>query len=138
MPMGNTFVDKLEVVLFFLQELKQVLCSDVFSYENDLDILERKKTDIHYPGFTTIETMAALDYGKKDVYDELISLTEKDYFNTVIDDKDSNAPNFFAFGKTIQARPVYIKVKIRDKVNGKVFCVSFHFAREPMTMPYKK
>lgn len=51
---------------------------------------------------------------------------------------NSILPPFFAFAKNIKTRDVYIKVKIRDKTKGKVFCVSFHFARFsiPKVLPY--
>ncbi len=57
---------------------------------------------------------------------------------TFIDDKDNSLPPFFVFGITIKNGEVYIKAKIRDRKNCKVFCVSFHFARFPLPIkrPY--
>lgn len=132
----HIIIDSMDKVSAFLQELKQVLCSKEFDCEKDLDILLSKKTDPDNAGYTTVETMAALGYKNKDVYNELILLTEQDYCNTVIDDVDPTLPKFFAFGKTIQNSEVYIKVKIRDRIKGKVFCVSFHFAKYPLKKPY--
>jgi len=83
--------------------------------------------------------MLALDYDKKDVCDQLKSLELAEYFETIIDDRDSTLPPFYAFAKSIDSRDVYIKTKIRDKQNCKVFCVSFHFARFPFPdhLPYE-
>ena len=134
--MGNSVVEDVEQVIIFLQALKQILCSESFDYERDLDILLSKKTDPYNAGYTTAETLVALGYNKKDICDELRALTEYDYSETVIDDIDPTLPRFYTFGKVIQTRDVYIKVKIRDKINGTVFCVSFHFAKYPMLKPY--
>ena len=134
--MGNSVVEDIEQVIIFLQALKQVLCSESFDCERDLDILLSKKTDPHNAGYTTAETLAVLGYNKKDICDELLALSEHDYYETVIDDIDPTLPKFYSFGKTIQAREIYIKVKIRDKLKGTVFCVSFHFAKYPMLKPY--
>ena len=125
-----------EAVSAFLQELQSVLRSEAFDYQRDLDILRSKKTDSDNAGYTTIETLEALGFNNKDVYEELLGLTERDYKETQIDDKDSRLPKFYAFGKTIESREVYIKVKVRDRERGKVFCVSFHFARYSIVKPY--
>ena len=134
--MGNSVVEDVEQVILFLHALRQVLCSENFNCERDLDILLSKKSDPYNAGYTTAETMVALGYNKKDVSADLLSLTENDYYETVIDDVDPTLPKFYSFGKTIQAREVYIKVKIRDKYKGTVFCVSFHFAKHPISKPY--
>lgn len=57
---------------------------------------------------------------------------------TFIDDIDNSLPPFFAFAKEIKNKDVYVKAKIRDRQNCKVFCVSFHFARYPFpkNLPY--
>jgi len=83
-------------------------------------------------------TLLELDFDKEDIWQHLLSLNLSCYIETIVDDKDKMLPHFFAFAKTIKCRDVYIKVKIRDKLNGKVFCVSFHFARYPIpkVLPY--
>ena len=129
-------IESLNDVTTFLRELKMVLCSEGFDCERDLDVLRSKKTDMNNAGYTTIETMEALGYTKQNICDEMLSLTEKDYYETVIDDIDPALPKFYAFGKTIQTREVFIKIKIRDRLKNKIFCVSFHFAKYPMTKPY--
>ena len=134
--MGNTVVEDIEQVAIFLQSLKYILCSESFDCDRDLDILLSKKTDPYNAGYTTAETLASLGYNKKDICDELLALTENDYYETVIDDIDPALPRFYTFGKVIQTREIYIKVKIRDNTKGTVFCVSFHFAKYPILKPY--
>jgi len=124
----NSFIAPLTDVKNFLTDLKHVLTSD----ECALDIMLRKKDEDPLDPYTTENTMLDLDYDTDDVKDELLSLTEKDYLETVLDDKDSSKPPFWVFGKTIKCKEVYIKVKIRDKARCKVFCVSFHYSRYPL------
>ncbi len=123
----------------FLQELKKILNSKQFNIDADLDILLKKKTESPIDPYTTNNTLLALDYDKNDIVQQLLSLSIEEYIETFIDDKDSNLPPFYTFGKVIEDKDVYIKLKIRDKVTHKVFCVSFHFARYPLKVnrPYR-
>jgi len=79
--------------------------------------------------------MLALNFDRSDVIAQLMTFDVTKYLETVIDDKDNSLPPFFAFGKSIDNKDVYIKVKIRDVKNCKVFVVSFHFARFPFPTP---
>lgn len=128
-----------EDVREFITDLKSVLNNPEFDVKRDLDILLKKKTESPIDPFTTGNTMLALDYDKNNVCEQLKSLELTEYVETIIDDKDSTLPPFFTFVKSIESRDVYIKAKIRDKQNCKVFCVSFHFARFPFTehLPYE-
>jgi len=69
----------------------------------------------------------------------LEKLDVSNYVETLVDNKGIGLPNFYVFGITIQEKEIYIKVKIRDKNNSKVFCISFHFAKFPLSnkKPYK-
>jgi len=125
-----------EDVTTFLKDLKSVLTDSAFNVSTDLDILPKKKGELPTDPYTTFNTMQALGFDKNDVLTQLLALDVSEYMETFIDDKDSTLPLFFAFGKIIKSREVYIKAKIRDKKNCKVFCVSFHFARYPI--PTKK
>lgn len=124
----NSSIAPLTDVKNFLTNLKHVLTSD----KCELDILPRKKDEDPLDPCTTENTMLDLDYDTDDVKDELLSLTQKDYLETVLDDKNSSKPPFWVFGKTIKCKEVYIKVKIRDQARYKVFCVSFHYSRYPL------
>lgn len=128
MSNSNSYIASKSDVKNFLKELKEVLNSK----NCNLDILSKKKTEKSDDPFTTENTMLDLDYNTDDVKNELRLLCEKEYLETIIDDKDASRPPFWVFGKEINNKEIYIKVKIRDKVNNRVFCVSFHYARFPL------
>lgn len=122
----------------FLNELKELLTAPNFDVSRDLDILLKKSNELPTNPFTTGNTLLALDFDRNDILEQLMNLDISDYLETFIDDKDSDLPPFFAFGRVIKSRDVYIKVKIRDRMKNKVFCISFHFARYPLPIkrPY--
>lgn len=133
--MSNSRIDSRAEVEQFLVNLKTILESDAFNVQQDLDILPKKKTELSTDPYTTANTMVALDFDKSDVCAQLKNLTVHEYAETIIDNRDITWPSFFVFYKVIQSRDIYIKVKIRDRQNNKVFCVSFHFARYPKPNP---
>lgn len=133
--MSNSRIDSQTEVEQFLIALKAILESDTFDIQQDLDILLRKSGESPTDPYTTANTMAALDFDKSDVCDQLKNLTVHEYAETIIDNRDVTWPPFFVFYKNIQSHDIYIKVKIRDRQNNKVFCVSFHFARYPKPDP---
>lgn len=135
----NSRIDSKEFVEQFLSKLKTILESDKFVIERDLDILPKKRNESAKDLYTTANTMAALEFDANDVCEELKAITVEDYAQTMLDDRNVDAPPFFVFYRNIQTRDVYIKVKIRDRTTGKVFCVSFHFARylKPSPLPYE-
>lgn len=123
----------------FIIELKKILSHPNFNIGEDLDLLLKKKSEYPTDPYTTVNTLLALDFDKHDVFNQLMSLEISEYMETFIDDLDNSLPKFYAFGKEIKSKDVYIKVKIRDRQKRKVFCVSFHFARYPFPkcLPYK-
>ena len=123
--MNKKILSSEDEVRKFLQELKGTLTDPGFNVNNDLDILLRKKGESPKDPFTTVNTLLKLDFDKNDVITQLLSLDVSDYKETLINDKNSSLPLFYAFGKVIKNTEVYIKVKIRDKINHKVFCISF-------------
>lgn len=138
MSKSTKVISSKEDVEAFLHDLIGVLSSAEFDIDSDLDILLKKKKESPLDPYTTANTLLELDFDRKDVWHHLISLDVSNYYETFIDDRDPSWPPFFAFAKSIKNRDVYIKAKIRDRANGKVFCVSFHFARFPFpdTLPY--
>lgn len=119
-------------VVAFLKELKEVLTDETFDVSKDLDILLKKSTGSPIDPYTTFNTLQALGFDRHDVLTQLLALDISEYLETLTDDRDNSLPPFFVFGRTIKTREVYIKIKIRDRVKCKVFCVSFHFARYPL------
>ena len=82
--------------------------------------------------------MNELNYDKEDVIEEISKLKIENYIETCIDRIDNTLPQLFVFGKKIQGKDIYIKIKIRNKLKHKIFCISFRFARHSITKyPYK-
>lgn len=131
----NSVTESREKVEQFLVELKSILSSPNFNPAKDLDILPKKKNEDMFDPYTTANTLLALGFNNEDVRNELLKIGVEDYAETLIDVMDATLPPFYVFYRDIQSREVYIKVKIRDSVTGKVFCISFHFARYPAPKP---
>lgn len=84
---------------------------------------------------------------KKDVknfLNELMTILNSQNFNEDNDliiirstKDDSNPPLLFVFGKSIDNKLVYIKLKIKGNTSKKILCLSFHYARHNMNFPYK-
>jgi len=97
--------------------------------------LNRKsKTGEEYQ-YSTNYTLVDLDYAEDDVIERLKELRLEEYSETLFDRDDDRPPLLFVFGKVINGKTVYIKVKTRDE--DQVICVSFHYAKEQMEYPYK-
>jgi len=77
--MSNKIISTKEEVDFFLKELKDVLLDSNFDISIDLDILQRKKTELPIDPYTTQNTLLALNYDSHDVYTELLTLKTSDY-----------------------------------------------------------
>lgn len=72
---------------------------------------------------------------------EILSLTPKEYSQGPLLDKDQanyKNENFWIFGKNVQNKLIYIKLKIR-KINNheETVCMSFHIAEHQMKFPLK-
>lgn len=136
--MSHKQISSREEIEAFLHDLIRILNAPEFNIDSDLDVLQKKKSESPIDPYTTANTLLELGFDKADIRHHLISLELSNYMETIKDDKDPSFPPFHAFAKEIKNRDVYIKVKIRDRVGGKVFCVSFHFARFPFpeALPY--
>ena len=77
----------------------------------------------------------------QDVHEELLGLSVVDYCEGPIPDRDMPG-DLWMFGKFIRGREVYIKLKLATLGQLKqlklVRVVSFHFAKEPLSYPYKE
>ena len=136
--MEINFTSPKEKVIKFLLELKKIMSHRNFDVNKDLDVILKKKNENSLDPYTTQNTLLKLDFDKNDVADTLKKLTVEEYIETGKDRKDISSPEFYIFGKEVQENLIYIKIKIRDKINHKVFCISFHFARYPISnFPYK-
>lgn len=120
----------------FLEELKAFLKGNDFDIDHDLILIKKKKVDDEE--YSTPYTLLDLDYNSEDVVNRLKELTVAEYSETKIDKDDLNPPLLFVFGKDINRRLVYMKLKIKKKENLRkhILCVSFHYAKEKMKFPY--
>lgn len=123
-----------EEVAEFLEGLKRLLTSKAFSIETDFILIRKRKTDDER--HSTPYTLLDLDYSVEDVVDRLKELTLADYSETRVDKNNLDPPLLFVFGKTIEKKTVYIKLKVRETQKKKVICVSFHYAKEKMNYPF--
>ena len=110
----------------FLEELKAFLKGNDFDIDHDLILIKKKKVDDEE--YSTPYTLLDLDYNSEDVVNRLKELTVAEYSETKIDKDDLNPPLLFVFGKDINRRLVYMKLKIKKKENMRkhILCVSFH------------
>ncbi len=130
-----SFQSKKRDIEVFLDELHKLLEKENFNINTDL-ILIRKKKRGDDQEFSTPYTLLDLDYDIEDVIDRLKELKVEEYSETKIDKNDVNPPVLFVFGKDIDDRLIYIKLKIKDQ-QKQVLCVSFHYAKDKMEFPYK-
>lgn len=124
-------------VLGFLKELKTLLQTEEFDSAKNL-VLVKKRKACPDQCYSTPYTLVDLDYDEDDVIERLKELSVAEYSETKIDRDDLNPPLLFVFGKKINGKLVYIKLKIRDDENTVILCVSFHYAKEKMKFPYAK
>ena len=129
-------ISKRQEVVAFLEELKAFLKGNNFDIDHDLILIKKKKIDDEE--YSTPYALLDLDYDSEDVVNRLKELTVAEYSETKIDKDDFNPPLLFVFGKDINRRLVYMKLKIKKKENLRkhILCVSFHYAKENMKFPY--
>lgn len=99
-------------------------------------VLISKKKQGEDQKYSTPYTLLDLDYDIEDVVRRLKELTIAEYSETKIDKDDLNPPLLFVFGKDINSKLVYVKLKIKEEQQRHVLCVSFHYAKERMIFPY--
>ncbi len=117
-----------------MENLREVLNSVDFKIDNDLIIVKAQKDE---PKYSTPFTLLDLEYDTSDVVDRLKELTIADYSETLMDIDDDDPPLLYVFGKDINSKLVYIKLKIREGSGKTVLCLSFHYAKHEMIFPYR-
>lgn len=122
-----------KTVLGFLRLLKNVLTSEEFDLDDDLIIIVSKKSG--FEEYSTSYTLNDLSYDAADIVCKLNELELENYSETLIDKDNVDPPLLMVFGKEINDKLVYIKLKIRNE--KKVICVSFHYAERDMDFPYR-
>lgn len=122
-------------VIEFLTDLQNTLVDKDFNIDKDFTIIKTKKIS-GKEQFSTPYTMLDLEYDAYDIVEKLKELTVGEYSETLIDIDDNNPPLLFVFGKAINGKLVYIKLKLKDYKRRHVLCVSFHYAENNMIFPY--
>lgn len=128
-------MSKKEEVLFFLEKLHSILNDKNFDLDTNLRLIRKKKTK-EKEKFSTPYTLLDLDYDMSDVAERLRELTVEEYSETLFDKDDMNPPLLFVFGKDINERLIYIKLKLKENASLQILCVSFHYAEHKMIFPY--
>lgn len=121
-------------VIAFLEELNELLGKEDFNIDSDFTLIKKKKIDDEE--HSTPYTLLDLDYDTSDVVERLKELSVSEYSETKIDIDDLNPPLLFVFGKDINGKLIYVKIKIKGEQKRRVICVSFHYARDSMKFPY--
>lgn len=133
-------VDSKEAVESFLLKVHEILKDDSFDIHKNFYLQWLRTSYSENNLYTNESTLVELNYGLKDVVDEIISLTVENYKETFIDNQPGKVRPFYCFVKNINGKQVYIKFKISEVKNKQVFCVSFHFAEfnvKDEELPYK-
>lgn len=97
--MQTSYCSKKEEIENFLTKLKEILTNKQFDIDKDLDILFRKKNESKDDPYITSNTLAALNYDKEDVKNELLKLKIFNYVETLVDIKDISGPRLYVFIK---------------------------------------
>ena len=126
----------------FLEKMRSILAAKAFDIHRDFVFQRYRANDEPDDEFTNENTLLALDFGVEDVVEVLKTLTLDDYHESMVDNIADGLKIFFVFGKRIRKRDVYIKVRLKHRAGNAesyVFCISFHFARQAITVyPYRK
>lgn len=122
-----------KLVQEFLTELHQIIDNKEFNIEKHFILIRTSKEEARY---STPYTLVDLEYDTTDVVNRLRELTVADYSETLFDKDDEIPPLLFVFGKDINNKQVYIKLKIKGDETKRILCVSFHYAKYKMEFPY--
>lgn len=134
-PIFLSTQSKKREVVAFLDELQKLLERETFDINTDITLIIKKKQG-EDQRYSTPYTLLDLDYDIEDVVNRLKELTVEEYSETKIDTDDVNPPLLFVFGKDINGKIIYIKLKIKGNQQKYVLCVSFHYAKDKITFPY--
>lgn len=134
-PIFLSTQSKKREVVAFLDELQKLLERENFDINRDITLIIKKKQG-EDQRYSTPYTLLDLDYDIEDVVNRLKELTVEEYSETKIDTDDVNPPLLFVFGKDINGKIIYIKLKIKGNQQKYVLCVSFHYAKDKITFPY--
>lgn len=116
--------DRSEVTKF-LSKIKEVI-----DHKDGFQFIRRKKN---------LDALDRNGFIISDVVNYIKSLEVKDYYKgPEEDDKEGNNYSWWFFGKVINDTMFYIKIRVVEKKDRRVICLSFHEAKyEINNFPYK-
>lgn len=117
-------------VQIFLNELKGILSEK----QVILNIIEREDKE---KGYNLSDCRAELGIDNNDIKEYLKDLSIENYVETCDDERNKNSNSYYVFGKFVNEKEIYIKVKIQSYDKKIVVCMSFHFAEYKLNYPYK-
>ena len=118
-----SYQSKKREVIDFLDKLHKLLESDDFDINTDLNLIRKKKQGVDQK-FSTPYTLLDLEYDVEDVVDRLKELKVEEYSETKIDTDDINPPVLLVFGKSINDKLIYVKLKIRNQQKQVICAIS--------------
>ena len=96
-------------VIAFLDELRRLLDSDEFDMTTDFSLVRsRKEKDEKH---STPYTLLTMSYSEEDVIERIRELTLEEYSETLLDKDNTDSLCLFVFGKTINKKLIYVKLK---------------------------
>ena len=113
-----------QAIKVFLEELKDILMNKDFDVDNNLTVISSEKSE-EKEKFSTPYTLLDLEYDTYDIVDRLKELELGDYSETLFDKDDNNPPLLYVFGKNINFKQVYIKLKIKGEGQKRYYV--YHF-----------
>jgi len=120
-------ISKKDDIKVFLLQAKKLIS------EGRCDFFDKREKNM--------KTLAALGFKIPHMKQEILNLTPKNYYRGPKEDigKDKYKGEYiWEFGKIIQGREIYIKLKIRKhKGCDEIACMSFHEAEFEMDYPKK-
>jgi hypothetical protein len=98
--------------------------------------LVRKRNFYYLDHEKTFQTLGLLGLTEKNCTEEILNLSVLDYSSGP--DPDHDKPGYiWVFGKVVNSREIYIKLKIVEKNDReKAICLSFHIAEKPLYHPF--
>jgi hypothetical protein len=107
----------------FLLQFKKIMVTG-----RGLDIVNRREN---------LEALARLGLTKKNLRDEILTLSVENYCEGPEPDRDRPGA-IWVFGKQIGSEEIYIKLKIAQVCKEKIAkCLSFHTANFPLCYPFR-
>ncbi len=117
-----------EEVRDFLQQIKETITNPIKGCDGWVLIPRPENKDC----------ISALGFRPNDIANTILSLSVTDYCDGPCHDYDQPG-NLWIFGKTIEGKEVYVKLKIASLSNLRmVRIVSFHFSQEALNYPFEE